>query len=242
MTNEQIIAIYDDFYTQEDDCESDHILPFAHALLSASKPAVAEQIKITCEHDDRIELVEIVDAKRIDDVLHIAIRIDAAAPAQSGEPVDYDRVVSICDAHGIGLPVDCIEMVVEIIRISTRRGDDAIDAEDLEGLPAIARTKPGKRLYSLAYARGRARERLNASGALRATPRANAIDAPTRHEMRLMLPEGGHVNLFWPDELTADSAQMLSEMFATVMQAFARAAAATPAAPAASAGDLEVES
>jgi hypothetical protein len=36
--------------------------------------------------------------------------------ATEGEPVDYDRVVSICEAHGIGLPVDCIEMVVEIIR------------------------------------------------------------------------------------------------------------------------------
>ncbi|VWD12898.1 hypothetical protein BLA18628_03331 [Burkholderia aenigmatica] len=32
---------------------------------------------------------------------------------------DYDDVVSICDAHGIGLPVDCIEMVVEIMHHST---------------------------------------------------------------------------------------------------------------------------
>ena len=39
-----------------------------------------------------------------------------AASAQKEEPVDYDCVVSICDAHGIGLPVDCVEMVVEIIR------------------------------------------------------------------------------------------------------------------------------
>lgn len=52
------------------------------ALLSASKPAVPEEIKITCEHDDRIELVEIIDAKRIDGTLHIAIRIEATAPAQ----------------------------------------------------------------------------------------------------------------------------------------------------------------
>ncbi|VWD49760.1 hypothetical protein BLA17378_08634 [Burkholderia aenigmatica] len=42
---------------------------------------------------------------------------------------DYDDVVSICDAHGIGLPVDCIEMVVEIVRhaappaqVATRQG------------------------------------------------------------------------------------------------------------------------
>ncbi|CAN7639744.1 hypothetical protein [Paraburkholderia terricola] len=39
MTDDQIIAIYDDFYTQEDDRESAHILPFARALL-ASKTAV----------------------------------------------------------------------------------------------------------------------------------------------------------------------------------------------------------
>lgn len=39
---------------------------------------------------------------------------DPAAPAVA--PLDYDGVVSICDAHGIGLPVDCVEMVVEIIR------------------------------------------------------------------------------------------------------------------------------
>lgn len=31
-------------------------------------------------------------------------------------PIDYDRVVQICEAHGICLPVDCVEMVVEIIR------------------------------------------------------------------------------------------------------------------------------
>lgn len=49
------------------------------------------------------------------------LRAPQAAPSapdaqQSSEPVDYDRVVSICDAHGICLPVDCVEMVVEIIR------------------------------------------------------------------------------------------------------------------------------
>ncbi|VWB76885.1 gp38 [Burkholderia lata] len=31
---------------------------------------------------------------------------------------DYDDVVSICDAHGICLPVDCIETVVEIVQMS----------------------------------------------------------------------------------------------------------------------------
>jgi len=31
---------------------------------------------------------------------------------------DYDDVVSICDAHGICLPVDCVEMVVDIVKLS----------------------------------------------------------------------------------------------------------------------------
>jgi Lar family restriction alleviation protein len=42
----------------------------------------------------------------------------AQPPAAEGAIVDYDRVVQICDAHGIGLPVDCVEMVVEIIRLA----------------------------------------------------------------------------------------------------------------------------
>lgn len=43
---------------------------------------------------------------------------DSASEAAVGEPIDYARVVQICEAHGIGLPVDCIEMVVEIIRLA----------------------------------------------------------------------------------------------------------------------------
>jgi hypothetical protein len=35
--------------------------------------------------------------------------------------VDYDDVVSICEAPGIGLPVDCVEKVVEIIRLVSSR-------------------------------------------------------------------------------------------------------------------------
>ncbi|OXI29615.1 hypothetical protein CFB84_43505 [Burkholderia aenigmatica] len=31
---------------------------------------------------------------------------------------DYDDVVSICDAHGICLPVECVEMVVDIVKLS----------------------------------------------------------------------------------------------------------------------------
>jgi len=132
-----------------------------------------------------------------------------------------------------------IDAIAELkAKLADRSADDAIDAEDLEKLPALAKTKLGKRLYCMAYARGRACERRKASEEVRAEPRSTAIETPTRHEMRLMLPEGGHANLFWPDELTADSALMLSEMFNTMMQAFARAAAAKiDVAPAASAGD-----
>jgi hypothetical protein len=44
-----------------------------------------------------------------------------ATPPASREAltVDYDRVVQICEAHGIGLPVDCVEMVVDIVRLAT---------------------------------------------------------------------------------------------------------------------------
>lgn len=131
-----------------------------------------------------------------------------------------------------------IDAIAELKAALDARGADQIDPNDLAKLPELARTAPGKRLYAMAYARGRARERLNASGKLRPAPRAVVGDESARQEMRLMLPEGGHVNLFWPDELTADSALMLSEMFSTVMQAFARAAAAKiDAAPAASGGE-----
>ncbi|MBN3776190.1 hypothetical protein G3O06_01250 [Burkholderia sp. Ac-20345] len=48
-----------------------------------------------------------------------------ALAAQPAPPVvderaafDYDDVVSICDAHGICLPVDCVEVVVEIVKLS----------------------------------------------------------------------------------------------------------------------------
>ncbi|WP_175969638.1 hypothetical protein [Burkholderia sp. BCC0322] len=42
----------------------------------------------------------------------------AAAPADGRAAFDYDDVVSICDAHGICLPVDCVEMVVDIVKLS----------------------------------------------------------------------------------------------------------------------------
>ncbi|KWI69646.1 hypothetical protein [Burkholderia ubonensis] len=41
-----------------------------------------------------------------------------AAPADERAAFEYDDVVSICDAHGICLPVECIETVVEIVKLS----------------------------------------------------------------------------------------------------------------------------
>lgn len=104
LTDEQIAHLWDcseregetilDGYARE--------IRFARALLSASKPAAQTLV----HHPDERVSMKASEYEAL---------VVAAAPAQSAEPVDYDRVVSICDAHGIGLPVDCIEMVVEII-------------------------------------------------------------------------------------------------------------------------------
>ena len=52
---------------------------------------------------------------------------------QAQEPIDYDRVVQICEAHGIGLPVDCVEMVVEIIRLAAPQAAGAPIYEVIRG-------------------------------------------------------------------------------------------------------------
>jgi hypothetical protein len=41
-------------------------------------------------------------------------------------------------------------------------------------------------------------------------------------EMRLELPEGGHVSLRWPESMTSESADMLREVFELQMKAHAR--------------------
>ncbi|MEB5483934.1 hypothetical protein QMA69_05405 [Burkholderia pseudomallei] len=50
----------------------------------------------------------------------VAARIAQPEPAVTDERAvfDYDDVVSICDAHGICLPVECVEMVVDIVKLS----------------------------------------------------------------------------------------------------------------------------
>jgi hypothetical protein len=52
--------------------------------------------------------------------------------------VDYDGVVSICDAHGICLPVDCVDMVVEIVRHATAHPDHSGDGSEKSDAAALA--------------------------------------------------------------------------------------------------------
>ncbi|MBJ9964459.1 hypothetical protein [Burkholderia seminalis] len=58
-------------------------------------------------------------------------------------------------------------------------------------------------------------------------------------EMRLHLPEGGHVSLRWPESMSLESAEMLREVFDLQMKAHAKYMAnrvATPEADAARTG------
>ncbi|MGU2419441.1 hypothetical protein [Burkholderia cenocepacia] len=59
-------------------------------------------------------------------------------------------------------------------------------------------------------------------------------------EMRLHLPEGGHVSLRWPESMSLESADMLREVFELQMKAHAKYMAnrvAVPAIDAARAGE-----
>jgi hypothetical protein len=51
------------------------------------------------------------------EIMRLTELLHAKAENSAAEPVDYDRVVSICDAHGITLPVEHVEAVVEIVRL-----------------------------------------------------------------------------------------------------------------------------
>ncbi|MDE1179444.1 hypothetical protein [Paraburkholderia sp.] len=70
-----------------------------------------------------------------------ALASRAAIPDAAQAPVDYDRVVQICEAHGIGLPVDCVEMVVKIIRhaapVAPTPETDKRDADTWRNLLAL---------------------------------------------------------------------------------------------------------
>lgn len=133
------------------DRERGHMLAFARALLSASKPAVAQDERTEFEAWGNETFNYGFQPQTWDDGAGPVARepsyehegtqmawegwqaraASPATPAQSGEPIDYDRVVSICDAHGIGLPVDCIEMVVEIIRLAAPPAQTAqVEAKD----------------------------------------------------------------------------------------------------------------
>ncbi|MBR8084588.1 MULTISPECIES: hypothetical protein [Burkholderia cepacia complex] len=56
----------------------------------------------------------------------------APSPADERAAFEYDDVVSICDAHGICLPVDCVEMVVEIVKRSGLLAARAASANETE--------------------------------------------------------------------------------------------------------------
>ena len=87
------------------------------------------------KEQDRVSIGNAV--KTISDVLDMAdAALARASEAAAGEPVDYDRVVQICEAYGIGLPVDCVEMVVEIIRLAAPQPASEQQAEPIAALVA----------------------------------------------------------------------------------------------------------
>ncbi|MEX3556683.1 MAG: hypothetical protein VB131_09280 [Burkholderia gladioli] len=65
-------------------------------------------------------------------------KVGEPAPADERAAFEYDDVVSICDAHGIGLPVDCVEMVVEIVKLSGLLTARAASASETEGAEPCA--------------------------------------------------------------------------------------------------------
>ncbi|TGB34364.1 hypothetical protein [Burkholderia thailandensis] len=56
-------------------------------------------------------------------------------------------------------------------------------------------------------------------------------------EMRLHLPEGGHVSLRWPESMSLESAEMLREVFDLQMKAHAKYMANRPVKPETAGGD-----
>jgi len=66
---------------------------------------------------------ESIDAAAGDDGASASIigdLLDALPSDAAQAPIEYDDVARICAAHGIGLPIDCVEMVVEIVRHAAR--------------------------------------------------------------------------------------------------------------------------
>ena len=138
---------------------------------------------------------------------------DASALSSNGE-----FLIELADA----LTIQQSRITALEDEVKALRKDANIDKEEMleERLPDLARTADGQRLYSLAYARGRKRGRLDAGKSYLS---AQSSGKPSSREMRVILPEGGALTVQWPDWLTADSALMLSEMFSTLMQSFAKA-------------------
>lgn len=96
-------------------------------FMNADQPTNIERL-LARDPDYHSPIVWLTAAKERIRWLSRALERALAAPeVQAGAArvsVDYDRVVSICEAHGIGLPVDCIEMVTEIIRLAASSTGD----------------------------------------------------------------------------------------------------------------------
>ncbi|WP_420213537.1 hypothetical protein ACN8ZM_40740 (plasmid) [Burkholderia aenigmatica] len=110
-----------------------------------------------------------------------------AAPTMQ-QMFEYDHVVSICDAHGICLPVDCIEMVVDIVRLSgllaaraasAGRPADFVSAEFESWIAALLGVDEGEQFRDricTAIKTLKARASVNRSADERTTFSANDLD------------------------------------------------------------------
>lgn len=144
-----------------------------------------------------------------------------AAPAQAeqqrdGGAIDYDAVVSICDAHGIGLPVDCIEMVVEIIRhallpieqpservaLSSAR-DVTIDRDLLQSLVDDVEEYAGRHSFRCEETERRRLEIAQARAAL--------ATAPTT-QCKLCNSSGPDMPCAYPTEINRQQAKRIAEL------------------------------
>ncbi|WP_231136753.1 hypothetical protein [Burkholderia multivorans] len=84
----------------------------------------------------------------------------APPPADERAAFEYDDVVSICDAHGICLPVDCVEMVVEIVKRSGLLAARAASANETgaEGVPLAMALNPNAPPLTMALGLAQAAE------------------------------------------------------------------------------------
>lgn len=112
LTDEQIVEIYDDFYTQEDERESSHILPFARAIeralltspRAASVPAIAippdrkiyiDIVNASCRKEGSFDAVGLQGVWRIEGEFVGAPRMLDAAPAAPVAALSEDDAANL---------------------------------------------------------------------------------------------------------------------------------------------------